>query len=110
VDRDFILPFILIGVVIPILFSPMMIEGLEQSYYEVEVEFQYQKNPTELKPPTLIELPTNHHSFTNYISSITGEEVEQQELLDSPDIPPDILHDLITEELASDENFKVRDN
>jgi len=110
VKSDFILPFILIGVVIPILFSPMMIEGLEQSYYQVEVEFQYQKNPTELKPLILIELPTNHHSFTNYISSITGEEVEQQEILDSPDIPPDIFDDQRDPESASDENFKVRDN
>jgi len=97
VKLDLILPLILIGVVIPILFSPIMIQGIEQSYYQVEVEFQYQKNPTELKPPTLIQLPTNHHSFTNFISGIS-ELQTQEEYSDL--IPPDILQSVVVIELT----------
>ena len=94
---DLILPLILIGVVIPILFSPIMIQGIEQSYYQVEVEFQYTKNPTELKSPTLIQLPTNHHSFTNFISGISELQAEEEF---SDLIPPDISQSVVVIELT----------
>jgi len=64
-----------------------MIQGNEPSYYEVEVEFQYQKNPTELKSPTLIELPTNHQNFANFISTLSEIDTEEEY---SELIPPDI--------------------
>ena len=72
---------------LPILVSPVMIQGIESSYYQVEVEFQYQKNPTELKSPSLIQLTTNQQSFLNYISSVSQTQTEEDY---SELIPPDI--------------------
>lgn len=96
---DFILPIIVIGVIAPILFSPMMIQGIYPD--EIEVEFEYPKNPSETELPKLIQ--PKQMTFTNFITQISGEEIQDEPILIPPDIPPDIEEQLESESILDNE-------
>ena len=65
-----------------------MIQGIEPSYYQVEVEFQYSKNPTELKSTVQLYDSLSTNSFKNYIINLS-DTIEVKEDF-SVLIPPDI--------------------
>ncbi len=99
--------FLVLAIIIPILFSPILIQGIEPSYYQVEVEYQYLKNPTELKSTIQLQdsISANEQTFKKYIINLSDaiEVKEDYSVL----IPPDISEQ--TTEIHLTEKVMIND-